>query len=196
MNAISVVGKKLIKDLKRNTTKGNMTDYLWLDCEMTGLDKKNCRIIEVAAFLTKDDLVPYTDFEAVVYQNSEVGWEQVAKEMHQKSGLFEKVQKEGSDERDVVRTFTEWLKTHLDRRLVNMAGNTVHFDRQFMIDQWPAVKPFLTHRILDVSSFKIYAEGQGIKKFADQPAAHRAMDDIKHSLKEFQYYLAELKKMP
>ena len=174
-----------------------MTDYLWTDCEMTGLDKKNCRIIEVACLLTKDDLVPYSSFEAIVYQNPEVGWEQVAKEMHQKSGLFDKVQKEGQDERDVIFTLTEWLKGHgFDRRLVNMAGNTVHFDRQFMIDQWPAIKPFLTHRILDVSSFKIYAEGQGVKKFDLNMPAHRAMDDINHSIAEFKYYLAEIKKLP
>lgn len=173
-----------------------MTDYLWLDAEMTGLNNKTCRIIEVACFLTKEDLVPYAEWEAIIYQNPEVGWEQVAKEMHQKSGLFTEVQYNGIDERRAIADLTDFLSENLDRRLVNLAGNTVHFDRMFLVEQWPAIKPFLTHRHLDVSSFKIYAEGLGVKKFAEQPPAHRAMDDIKHSLKEFTYYLAEIKKLP
>lgn len=173
-----------------------MTDYLWVDCEMTGLDVKNCRIVEVACMLTKDDLVPYSKFEAVIYQNPHVGWEQVAREMHQKSGLFDLIQEEGLDERGVVADLVFWLDAHVGRNLVNPAGNSVHFDRGFMVEQWPAIKPFLSHRHLDVSSFKIYAEGQGIKKFNLTPPAHRAMDDIEHSIKEFQYYLTELKKLP
>lgn len=173
-----------------------MTDYLWLDCEMTGLNHKTCRIVEVAAILTKDDLVPYAKFGSVVYQNPEVGWEQVAKEMHQKSGLFDLIQEEGQDERAVIEALTSWLKGYVNRRLVNLAGNTVHFDRSFLVEQWPAIKPFLSHRHLDVSSFKIFAEGQGVKKFDLNAPAHRAMDDIEHSIKEFQYYLAEIKKLP
>ena len=173
-----------------------MTDYLWADCEMTGLDNKNCRIIEVACLLTKDDLVPYAKFEALVYQNPHVGWEQVAREMHEKSGLFDLIQEEGLDERGVVAELVFWLKTNVGRNLVNLAGNSVHFDRGFMVEQWPEIKPFLSHRHLDVSSFKIYAEGQGIKKFSATMPAHRAMDDIEHSIKEFQYYLSELKKLP
>ena len=47
-----------------------MTDYLWLDCEMTGLNHKTCRIVEVACILTKDDLVPYARWEAIIYQRS------------------------------------------------------------------------------------------------------------------------------
>jgi len=172
-----------------------MTDYLWLDAEMTGLNNKTCRIVEVAAILTKDDLVPYAKWGALVYQNPHVGWEQVAMEMHQKSGLFEEIQQLGIDERIAVNQLVNWLKSHVDRRLVNLAGNTVHFDRSFLVEQWPAIKPFLSHRHLDVSSFKIYAEGQGVKKFDLSPPAHRAMDDIEHSIKEFQYYLAEIKKL-
>lgn len=173
-----------------------MTDYLWVDCEMTGLDNKACRILEVACMLTKDDLEPYAEFEAIVYQNPHVGWEQVAKEMHQKSGLFDLVQEVGVDEREAVSALSSWLRDNLGTKLANLAGNSVHFDRSFLLEQWPELKPFLTHRHLDVSSFKIYAEGQGIKKFDLAPPAHRAKDDIEHSIKEFRYYLAELKKLP
>lgn len=174
-----------------------MTDYLWLDCEMTGLNNKTCRIIEVAALLTKDDLIPYARWEALVYQNPHVGWEQVAMEMHKKNGLFAAMQRRGLDERDAIKSFIEWLESYTgSNQLLNLAGNSVHFDRNFLVEQWPEIKPFLSHRHLDVSSFKIYAEGQGVRKFDLNPSTHRAMDDIEHSLKEFAYYITEIKKLP
>lgn len=173
-----------------------MTDYLWLDAEMTGLNPKTCRIVEVACFLTKEDLVPYASWNAVIYQNPHVGWEQVAMEMHKKSGLFERIQNEGIDERFALDELHNFLSKHLGRKTANLAGNSVHFDRMFLVEQWPTIQQYITHRHLDVSSFKIYAEGLGIKKFAEQPPAHRAMDDIQHSLKEFNYYLSEIKKLP
>lgn len=173
-----------------------MTDYLWLDAEMTGLNHKSCRLVEVACYLTKEDFVPYAHFERIIYQNPNVGWEQVAKEMHQKSGLFDQIQEYGVDERLAIEDLDAFLSKHLDRRLANLAGNTVHFDRLFIMEQWPSLMKYFTHRILDVSSFKIYAEGLGVKKFSEQAPAHRAMDDIKHSLKELNYYLSEIKKLP
>ena len=173
-----------------------MTDYLWLDLETTGLNHKTCRIVEVACILTKDDLVPYASWSATVYQNPNVGWDQVAMEMHKKSGLFDEIQEEGIDERSAIEGLTEFLSLRLDRKLACLAGNSVHFDRSFVVEQWPSLQKFLTHRHLDVSSFKIFAEGRGVKKFAEQPPAHRAMNDIEHSLKEFAYYLTEIKKLP
>lgn len=175
-----------------------MSDYLWLDLETTGLNPKSGRVIEIAARLTKDDLVPYVSYESIVYQNPYVGWDQVALEMHQKSGLFEKVKTEGKDERLVLTNFTSMLVEFLkkpDKKII-LAGNTVHFDRSFINEQWPSVMPWLSHRHLDVSSFKVFAEGRGVKKFSMETPAHRAMDDINHSLQEFAYYLQEIKKLP
>ncbi len=173
-----------------------MPDYLWLDAEMTGLNYKNCRIIEVACILTKEDLVPYARYEQIIYQNPHVGWEQVAKEMHQKSGLYDRVMKDGLDERGAVQQLDHFLGTRLGNNLCNLAGNSVHFDKLFLNEQWPSLSKYFSHRILDVSSFKIYAEGMGVKKFSLDMPAHRAMDDIEHSLKEFAYYVNEIKKLP
>lgn len=175
-----------------------MTDYLWLDLETTGLDPKRCRIIEVAAMLTKDDMVPYARYESIVYQNPNVAWDQVAQEMHVKSGLYGRVQTEGKDERVVVNDLLSYLIENFkkpDKKLI-LAGNTVHFDRSHISEQWPVFMPWLSHRHLDVSSFKVFAEGRGIKKHSTETPAHRAMDDILNSQKEFAYYLAEIKKLP
>jgi oligoribonuclease len=117
--------------------------------------------------------------------------------MHEKSGLFQRVQTEGKDERVVITDFTALLIEFLKKpdKKIFLAGNTVHFDRSFISEQWPSIMPWLSHRHLDVSSFKVFAEGRGVKKFSTDSPAHRAMDDINHSLKEFAYYVEEIKKL-
>lgn len=171
-----------------------MAEFIWLDLETTGLDHKSNRIIEVAVKLTKEDFVPYAEYTAVVYQNPNVGWQGVALEMHQKSGLFNLVL-EGKDERVVANELAEFLGTNLSGP-ASLAGNSVHFDRGFLAEQWPRLMQYLNHRHLDVSSFKILAEARGVKRFSDKKPAHRAVDDINNSFKELEYYMAELAKIP
>jgi oligoribonuclease len=50
----------------------------------------------------------------------------------------------------------------------------------------------LHYRMLDVSAWKVVFEGKYKKKFS-KPDAHRALDDIRGSIIELQYYLAKLK---
>lgn len=178
-----------------------MSDFLWLDLETTGLNPKTCRVIEVAAIITSDNHIPRDKFQAVVYQNPHVGWEGIALEMHKKSGLYQlATAKEAVDERDAMNGLYNFLAKNCAKpeNKVFLAGNTVHFDRSFINEQWPNLMPWFSHRHLDVSSFKVFAEGHGIHKFGGPNAtpAHRAMDDIEHSIKEFAYYLAEIKKLP
>jgi len=74
---------------------------------------------------------------------------------------------------------------------VLLAGNSVHIDRQFIKSNWPKFDVFLHYRMLDVSAWKVVFEGKYGKKFA-KPDAHRALDDIRGSIIELQYYLAKL----
>ena len=46
--------------------------------------------------------------------------------------------------------------------------------------------------MLDVSAWKVVFEGKFHKKFT-KPEAHRAIDDIRGSIEELQYYLKKVK---
>jgi oligoribonuclease len=46
--------------------------------------------------------------------------------------------------------------------------------------------------MLDVSAWKVVFDGKYKKKFA-KPEAHRAMDDIRGSIEELQYYLGKVR---
>jgi|SRR5579863_6759620 len=164
--------------------------FLFLDLETTGLNPKTCRIIEIAAIITDDNFNPVDKFESLIYQNANVGWEEGALKMHKDSGLFESANKEGLLERDVEAKFAAFLSSKYlpKRKPFNLAGNSVHFDRGFLLSQMPSLEKYLTHRHLDVSSVRLLMQASGIKSFNDGRAAHRAMDDITNSINELLYY--------
>ena len=73
-----------------------------------------------------------------------------------------------------------------------LCGNSIHMDRRFIVAQWPKFDARLNYRMLDVSSWKVVFDGKYKIKFA-KPDAHRALDDIRGSIAELQYYLAKIK---
>ena len=91
------------------------------------------------------------------------------------------------------RTIENELIAFLDKNFdaetpVLLAGNSIHMDRRFIINEWNRLDAKLNYRMLDVSAFKVVFEGKYKKKFS-KPEAHRALEDIRGSIEELQYYL-------
>lgn len=182
-----------------------MADFLFLDLETTGLDPAHCRIAEVACALTKDDFEPYAWFRGVcnIDTDPDAGpargngfaiWEPVAWRMHNGNGLLEDIRtaygpvySPGST-CPVGEDLFRFLAERLGNRQANLAGNSIHFDRSFILRAWPRVAWFLTHRHLDVSSLRLAGMAQGRPKFEGEPA-HRALADVRASLAELHYWL-------
>ena len=74
---------------------------------------------------------------------------------------------------------------------VLLAGNSIHIDRQFISANWSKFDSKLHYRMLDVTAWKVVFEGKYSKKFM-KPDTHRALDDIRGSIIELQYYLNRL----
>ena len=68
-----------------------------------------------------------------------------------------------------------------------LAGNSIHQDRRFIDQWWPTLSKKLHYRVLDVSAWKVVFEGKYGKKFA-KPEDHRALEDIRGSIMELEYY--------
>jgi oligoribonuclease len=75
---------------------------------------------------------------------------------------------------------------------VILAGNSIHQDRKFIENEWPRLNERLHYRMLDVSAWKVVFDGKYKKRFA-KPEAHRAMEDIRGSIQELNYYLGKVK---
>ena len=170
---------------------------LWMDLEMTGLDPIEDRILEVAVIVTDWNFKEIAHFTAVTKVDSDlidrrmVGtfWESFPEV---RAALLEQ------NERDLASATVEaellaFIDEHFEAdHPVLLAGNSIHQDRRFIASEWSRLDARLHYRMLDVSAWKVVFEGKFSKKFA-KPEAHRALDDIRGSIEELQYYLKKVK---
>lgn len=170
---------------------------LWMDLEMTGLDPAKDRILEVAAIATDWEFAEIATFEAVVKVDSEVIAERMVGEFWDK---FPEVRQALVTQNDggvsastAEKQLMEFVEANFDStKPVLLAGNSIHQDRKFIDREWPKFAAQLHYRMLDVSAWKVVFEGKYRKKFA-KPENHRALDDIRGSIEELQYYLKKVR---
>jgi oligoribonuclease len=164
---------------------------------MTGLDPKEDRILEVAAIATDWDFKEVATYEAVkkvgtrMMKRRMVGefWEKYA---HVRDAL-QAQNEDGKNGRTVENELLAFIDEHFaPDTLVLLAGNSIHQDRKFIENEWSRLNERLHYRMLDVSAWKVVFDGKYGKKFT-KPEAHRAMDDIRGSIEELQYYLKKVK---
>jgi oligoribonuclease len=175
---------------------------LWVDLEMTGLDPKEDRILEVGAIVTDWDFKEIDSYEAAV----QVGPRLVERRMKKgpaatfwesvpatRDALIAQNLKDGRSARTIENELLEFIDTHFAKDTpVLLAGNSIHMDRKFIENEWPRLDERLHYRMLDVSAWKVVFNGKYGKKFA-KSEAHRAIDDIRGSIAELKYYLGKIK---
>jgi oligoribonuclease len=157
--------------------------YLWLDLETTGLDERQCTILEVAARITDAELVVLAGCHYLVKHDlqslmmSEWPWKQ-----HTASGLLADL-KNATDNLAVVdERLASFMAEHAPNGTLQLAGSSVHFDRAFLKLHMPKTYGALHYQQLDVSSFKIAIGWWPTLELPSQDRAHRAMADINNSL--------------
>ena len=175
---------------------------LWMDLEMTGLDPIEDRILEVAVIATNWDFTEIATYQAAV----KVGPRLVEKRMKVARDFWDAnpsvrdalVAQNNSDTAKNGRAVENELLAFIDEHFVPdtrilLAGNSIHQDRRFIVNEWSRLDARLHYRMLDVSAWKVVFEGKYKKKFA-KPEMHRAIDDIRGSIQELQYYLGKVAK--
>lgn len=167
---------------------------LWIDLEMTGLDPIKDRILELAAIATDWDLQPIAEMTAVVKVPEKLIHERMVGEFWEKNsesrdGLMQQ-NASGRSAKIVEQELLEFINKHFGKEVI-LAGNSIHQDRKFIDREWPEVSQRLHYRMLDVSAWKVYFEGARKEKFLKREA-HRALDDIKGSIEELQWYISKI----
>ncbi|MEN3307166.1 MAG: oligoribonuclease [Micromonosporaceae bacterium] len=173
-----------------------MGDLLvWIDCEMTGLDLVKDSLIEVAALVTDPDLNVLGDGVDVVVHADDAaldGMFDVVREMHDKSGLTDEVRASTVTVAEAEDMIMSYLTTHVpDPRTAPLCGNSIATDRGFLARDMPRLDAHLHYRMIDVSSVKELCRRWYPRAYYGQPAkglAHRALADIKESVRELEYY--------
>lgn len=71
-----------------------------------------------------------------------------------------------------------------------LAGSTVHFDRGFLMKFFPGLKPFMSHKVIDVTSLLEMTKRfrpELLVELGKPSGNHRACDDILDSIKLFKF---------
>ncbi len=167
----------------------------WMDLEMTGLDPGRHVIVEIATLITDDELNLVAEGPNLVVHASEAELAEMddfVRDMHTRSGLLTQIQESTVTLAEAGDQTLAFLKEHIaEERSVPLCGNSIGTDRRFLAAGLPAIEEFLHYRSVDVSTIKELARRWYPSSLAELPrkdGGHRAMDDIKESLAELQYW--------
>jgi len=170
---------------------------VWIDCEMTGLDPRKDRILEIAVIITNGNLEPVDEgIQFVVKTPKEVldRMDEWCVNQHGKSGLTQACIHSPHSHAFVEDAVLSYIKKWIPRQRSGvLAGNSVHADRGFLANEMPTITDWLHYRIVDVSSIKElcrrwYPGFTPASNTENNKDAHRALSDIQWSIKELQWY--------
>jgi oligoribonuclease len=173
-----------------------VTDVLvWIDCEMTGLDLERDALIEVAALVTDPDLNILGDgVDVVINAPDEVldGMVEFVRDMHARSGLTEAVRASTLTVPEAEDMIMDYIAQFgVAPGTTPLCGNSIATDRGFLARDMKRLDSFLHYRMVDVSSIKELCRRWYPRTYFGQPTkglAHRALADIKESIRELAYY--------
>jgi oligoribonuclease len=166
-----------------------------MDLEMTGLEPAHNVIVEIATIITDDDLNLVAEGPDLVVHATEEElalMDQVVIDMHTKSGLLHQIRASTISLADAGAQTLAFIKEHVpEARKVPLCGNSIGMDRRFLAAYLPEIENHLHYRSIDVSSIKELVRRwyPGLLASRVQKAgSHRALDDIRESVNELQFY--------
>lgn len=172
---------------------------VWADCEMTGLDPDQHVLVEIAVIVTDAQLNPLDEgIDLVIHATEDElsRMDDFVRKMHGSSGLTEQIRESQISLAEAERQVLEYVKKFVPvARMAPLAGNSIGTDRTFIARYMPDLNEYLHYRMIDVSSVKELARRWYPRVYNGQPEkgmAHRALADIKESIRELAYYRTAL----
>ena len=168
-------------------------NLIWIDMEMTGLDPDECVVLEIATIVTDAQLNILAEGPVrAIYQPDDVlaNMNEWCIETHGKTGLTQRCRESKYSVEEAQAETIAFLQAYVPERTSPLCGNTIGQDRRFMVKYMPELEAYCHYRSIDVSTIKELAvrwKPQVLKGFRKK-GVHLALDDIRESISELQYY--------
>ncbi|MDT8448898.1 MAG: oligoribonuclease [Wenzhouxiangellaceae bacterium] len=166
---------------------------VWIDLEMTGLDVRRDRIIEIATIVTDAELEEVAEGPNIAIRATDdelSGMDEWNTRTHTASGLVQRCLESHVDTRAAERETLAFLSELVPPGASPMCGNSICQDRRFLARLMPELEAFFHYRNLDVSTLKELARrwAPDIAEGIEKESGHQALADIRESIEELKYY--------
>lgn len=168
-------------------------NLIWIDLEMTGLDPETHKVIEIATIVTDSELNILAEGPVLAIHQPENELDKMDEwctTTHTGSGLVDRVRESSVSEQEAVRQTIEFLEKWVPAGASPICGNSVGQDRRFLYKHMPELEQYFHYRYIDVSTLKELTrrwKPEVLKGFS-KTGSHLALDDIRESIAELQYY--------
>ena len=167
-------------------------NLIWIDLEMTGLNPDTDYIIEIATVITNAKLEILAEGPVIAIHVDDAilnNMDEWNTKQHGKSGLIDRVKASQYTNLQAQKLTLEFLREYVPANISPMCGNSICQDRRFLHRLMPDLEVYFHYRNLDVSSFKelVIRWASGKPQFIKN-SSHLALNDIKDSIEELQFY--------